>query len=269
VETRAGCIILIGPDGSSRSMLQQRLEALGGQVNLGDAQNKCFEMVKNLKPDLIFVEVGLDTELPSSFADLIGKIKADPMFKGIPVIAYGPPEEMHQIRQAVEAGVEDYLLTPISATLIKVLYNDYIEISRQRQNEYNRSVREGFLKIERDVEIARQIQLDFLPNELPEPDLWDIAARFHPARQVAGDWYDAFYLSNKRRIGFIVGDVCDKGVGSALFMALFRSLIRAFAQQNLSLRWMDTRTDDWLSAEPEARRKSLPSTGTTAVKNDI
>ena len=269
MDNRAGRILVIGPEGASRVMLQQRLEALGGQVHLGDEQSRCYDMVKKIKPDLVFVELGLETELPPSFPDLLRNLKADPSFSSIPVIAYGPPEEMHQIRQAVEVGVEDYLLTPISPTLIKALYNDYLDISRQRQNEYNRSVREGFLKIERDVEIARQIQLDFLPNALPEPENYDIAARFHPARQVAGDWYDAFYLTNKRRVGFIVGDVCDKGVGSALFMALFRSLIRAFAQQNLSLRWMDTRTEDWLSAEPIARRKSLPSTGTTAVKNAI
>ncbi len=254
MDNRAGRIIIIGPDGPARSVLQQRLEALGSEVYLDDAQSKCYEMVKNLKPDLVFVEVGMETELPPSFSGLLQDLKADPMFTGIPLITYGPPEEMHQIRQAMEAGVEDYLLTPVSPSLIKALYNDYMEISRQRQNEYNRAMREGFLKIERDVEIARRIQLDFLPSQIPQPDGWEIAASFHPARQVSGDWYDGFYLSNKRRVGFSLGDVCDKGVGSALFMALFRSLIRAFAQQNLSLGWMDTRTVDWLSPDPVARR---------------
>jgi phosphoserine phosphatase RsbU/P len=59
---------------------------------------------------------------------------------------------------------------------------------------------------------------------------WEIVANFRPAREVAGDFYDAFYLEGGRKVGFVIADVCDKGVGAALFMALTRSLIRAFAE---------------------------------------
>src|SRR5690606_11997789 len=61
-------------------------------------------------------------------------------------------------------------------------------------------------------------------------DGWDIAACFLPARQVAGDFYDIFPLG-ERGLALVVADVCDKGVGAALYMALFRSLIRAIAGQ--------------------------------------
>jgi serine phosphatase RsbU (regulator of sigma subunit) len=53
-----------------------------------------------------------------------------------------------------------------------------------------------------------------------------------PARQVAGDFYDLFELPGNR-IGLVIADVCDKGVGAALFMALFRSLIRIFSGQTI------------------------------------
>src|SRR5512139_3144966 len=89
-----------------------------------------------------------------------------------------------------------------------------------------------------EMEIARRIQASFLPEELPQFQGWEIAARFQPARQVAGDFYDAFPLIQNRRLALVIGDVCDKGVGAALFMALFRTLIRAFAQQHYALRWM-------------------------------
>lgn len=85
------------------------------------------------------------------------------------------------------------------------------------------------LKYEQDVLVGQQIQAGFLPHELPKLPGWDIAAYYHPARQVGGDFYDVFPLRNQLVI--VLGDVCDKGVGAALFMALFRSLIRALATQ--------------------------------------
>ncbi len=83
--------------------------------------------------------------------------------------------------------------------------------------------------MQNDLQIGRQIQAGFLPAAIPQPPGWEIAARFQPAREVAGDFYDAFTLG-EARIGLVVADVCDKGVGAALFMALVRSLIRAYLQ---------------------------------------
>jgi phosphoserine phosphatase RsbU/P len=92
---------------------------------------------------------------------------------------------------------------------------------------------EVLMKIEHDVQVGRQIQADFLPDVLPQPQGWEIEAFFQPAREVAGDFYDAFMIDGKQ-IGFVIADVCDKGVGAALFMALSRSLIRAFGWMNNS-----------------------------------
>lgn len=81
-----------------------------------------------------------------------------------------------------------------------------------------------------ELEKGRQIQIDFLPSEIPHVPNLEIATCFHPARQVAGDFYDAFMLPGGY-LGLVISDVCDKGVGAALFMALFRSLIRVFSGQ--------------------------------------
>lgn len=142
------------------------------------------------------------------------------------------------------------------------------------------SQRGGALQtFERDMQIARQIQASFLPEELPQSPGWQLAARFTPARDVAGDFYDAFTLSNNRRTGFVVADVCDKGVGAALFMSLIRTLIRAFAQQHYNMSWTDTlgglgsvaRAQRAPGAPPAggARRRTLPSIGTGALQNAV
>jgi sigma-B regulation protein RsbU (phosphoserine phosphatase) len=84
--------------------------------------------------------------------------------------------------------------------------------------------------LDAEMEKGKKIQRDFLPDQIPRIPGWEIAACFHPARQVSGDFYDAFLLPGNL-IGLVIADVCDKGVGSALFMALFRSLIRVFSGQ--------------------------------------
>ena len=80
------------------------------------------------------------------------------------------------------------------------------------------------------MEKGKKMQRDFLPDQIPPIQGWEIAACFLPAKQVSGDFYDVFLLPGNL-VGLVIADICDKGVGSALFMALFRSLIRVFSGQ--------------------------------------
>jgi sigma-B regulation protein RsbU (phosphoserine phosphatase) len=85
--------------------------------------------------------------------------------------------------------------------------------------------------LEREFEIGREIQAGFLPDTIPQPQGWEIAASLQSAREVAGDFYDVFELTDGT-IGLVIADVCDKGLGAALFMTLFRSLIRALSSMS-------------------------------------
>jgi sigma-B regulation protein RsbU (phosphoserine phosphatase) len=105
-----------------------------------------------------------------------------------------------------------------------------------------------------------------LPDQLPQMPGWETAAFFKPARQVAGDFYDIFQLPGGS-IGFVIADVCDKGVGAALFMALFRSLIRVFSGQT-SLDGLPLTCSQSFLDEPNrfADNPSLDQTHITALK---
>jgi len=83
-------------------------------------------------------------------------------------------------------------------------------------------------KLEKELEVARKIQLSMLPERLPEVKGFTFGAHMQAARQVGGDFYDLFPLDDDH-IAIVIGDVCDKGVPSALYMALTRSLLRAEA----------------------------------------
>lgn len=98
-----------------------------------------------------------------------------------------------------------------------------------------------FLKaLQRELEIGREIQAGFLPDTLPQAEGWEITALLMSAREVAGDFYDVFELSDGN-IGLVIADVCDKGVGAALFMTLFRSLVRVIANQEYFEKVKDSR----------------------------
>ena len=85
-------------------------------------------------------------------------------------------------------------------------------------------------RLEREMQLARDIQRTFLPHQVPELPGWELNTYWQPAREVAGDFYD-FFLLDANRLGFLIADVADKGMPAALFMTLVRTLIRAVVQQ--------------------------------------
>lgn len=74
------------------------------------------------------------------------------------------------------------------------------------------------------LEEARRIQADFLIKDLPSQHGAELAALFQPAFLIGADWYDAIEADGVTFV--VVADVCDKGVPSALYMSVFRSLLR-------------------------------------------
>jgi serine phosphatase RsbU (regulator of sigma subunit)/anti-sigma regulatory factor (Ser/Thr protein kinase) len=87
-------------------------------------------------------------------------------------------------------------------------------------------------RIEQELEVARLIQQNFLPKELPDLPGWQVAAYYRPARAVGGDFYDFVELP-EGKVGLVIGDVTDKGVPAAMVMAATRSVLRASAQRVL------------------------------------
>ena len=82
--------------------------------------------------------------------------------------------------------------------------------------------------LERELQVAHDVQASLLPRELPDIPGFRLAADWRSARQVAGDFYDIFPL-HEGRWGIVIGDVSDKGAPAALYMAMARSLIRTSA----------------------------------------
>ena len=107
------------------------------------------------------------------------------------------------------------------------------EKNRQLQKAYDdlKAAQEQLIekeRMERELKVAADIQMSILPDVLPVHPNFEFGGRILPARQVGGDFYDIFEL-DENRVGVLIGDVADKGVPSAIFMARAHALIIAEA----------------------------------------
>jgi len=117
-------------------------------------------------------------------------------------------------------------------------FRDLTEKNRQLQTAYDelKAAQAQLIekeRMERELQVAADIQLSILPDELPDVEGFNFGARILPARQVGGDFYDVFEIDS-HRTGVLIGDVADKGVPSALFMARAHALIMAEADSGLT-----------------------------------
>ncbi len=257
-------VLVVDDSSLRRTTLARRLEAQGYSALMAESGQQGLEVAKAEKPELMLLQIHLP-DMTSEY--VLKQLKVDEDLSSIIVLMLTSGQSTEGVEACLALGAEDYLPEPFSPSLLKVQITDYLELRQRRIEERERLKRE---KVLNDVAIARRFQSDFLPKEVPQPKGWQLAACLHPAREVAGDWYDIFTLTQGRRIGIVIADVCDKGVGAALFMALSRSLTRAFAQQNYSLNLVDSLLSDGptqINARPG--RRGLPAIGSTALKNAV
>ena len=218
--------ILVVDDTPDNLYLMQALLEDAYAVSTASSGAQALEIARSESPPELIL---LDIMMPvMNGYDLLERLKADPALRHIPVIMITAIDDAESIARCIDMGAEDHLPKPFNPAILRARVDSALAKKRLRDREqvYAKS-------LERELAIGRDIQRSFLPDTLPSVDGGDLSARFQPARQVAGDFYDAFALPDGR-LGLVMADVCDKGVGAALFMALFRSLLRVLARQEFS-----------------------------------
>jgi serine phosphatase RsbU (regulator of sigma subunit) len=214
----AAKILIVDDEPLNLDFLQQELEGPEFDTLTAANGNEALERVQSDQPDLVLLDIMMP--LMDGF-EVLRRLKAEAASRSIPVIVISAATDMASVVRGIQLGAEDFLPKPFEPTLLRARISSSLE--KKRLHDLEQVYRKG---LERELDIAREIQQGFLPSELPRLEGWDLAAYFQAAREVAGDFYDAFVLPDGRLV-FLVGDVCGKGVGAALFMTLFRSLLRA------------------------------------------
>jgi sigma-B regulation protein RsbU (phosphoserine phosphatase) len=202
----------------NRDLLSRRVARLGHATGFAENGRAALQALSTSPWDLVL----LDITMPEMDGyETLAQIKGDPALAHIPVIMVSAIDEIDSVVRCIELGADDYLTKPINAVVLRARIES--SLSKKRLADQKQATLEA---LAREMEIGRRIQSGFLPEALPAVQGWELAAHCEPARQVGGDFYDALRMADGRLM-VAVADVCDKGVGAALYMALFRSLLRA------------------------------------------
>lgn len=220
-------ILVVDDNEMNRDLLSRRLLRQGHTVGMACDGQEAWDTLQTEVFDLCLLDIMMPV---MNGHELLQRIKADAALRDLPVILISALDDADTIASGIEMGADDHLPKPFNPAILRARVGASLAKKRLRDREqiYARS-------LEREMDIAHNIQASFLPASLPQVDGWELAAYFQPARRVGGDFYDAFTLHEGKRIAIVLADVCDKGVGAALFMALFRSLIRAQAERTFTL----------------------------------
>jgi len=228
-----GHILVVDDHRTTRLKLSLGLKQQGHTVAEAENGQHALAMLQSETFDLVLLDI-LMPEMDGY--QVLEHMKQDRVLRDIPVIVISAQDELESVVKGIELGADDYLSKSFDPILLKARIGACLEKKRLRD------LQQLYLKsLEREMEIAREIQQGFLPPVLPEVEGWEIAVYFKAAREVAGDFYDSFLLPDGNWV-CVIGDVCGKGVGAALFMTLFRSLIRATSMSDVFCRGNELNT---------------------------
>jgi sigma-B regulation protein RsbU (phosphoserine phosphatase) len=215
-------ILIVDDEPFNVDYLEQELEDLDCDKVSAQNGREALEQIAAEAPDVVL----LDIMMPEMDGfEVLAHLKADQTWRDIPVIVISALDDMGNVVKGIEMGAEDYLSKPFDPVLLKARIGACLEKKRLRDREVR-----YLQRINQELDLAWQIQSGFLPPKMPAIPGWQLAAKLKPSRETSGDFYDLIPLPNGR-LGIVIADVADKGMGAALFMVLSRTLIRTYTTQ--------------------------------------
>ena len=170
------------------------------------------------KPDLILLDVLMPV---MDGYEVCRRLKANPDTREIPVIFLTGQTGTEDETKGFDVGAVDYIHKPFSEAVVKARVRTHLML-----REAHEQIARQLLAINRELEMARQIQLSILPRSTPKIQGLDIVARYLPMTSVAGDFYD-FIVVDEKRVGILVADVSGHGLPSALIASMLQVALTA------------------------------------------
>ena len=114
-----------------------------------------------------------------------------------------------------------------------------------------RYIAEAAARIDKELEYAKQIQLSALPTNFPSGDDYSIYAQMIAAKEVGGDFYD-FYKLSDTTVAFLAADVSGKGIPAAMFMMTAKTILKDLAESGMAVNDIFTKANEKLCENNES-----------------
>jgi phosphoserine phosphatase RsbU/P len=234
------CRILIVDD--VKANVDALVEALRGEYKLSvalDGEGALKNAEKN-PPDLVLLDIvmpGIDGY------EVCRRMRESEQLREVPIMFLSSLEDVQNKARGFELGANDYLTKPFEILEVKARVKSLL-----KAKAYADAVKAA---MERDLSIAREIQMGILPSDLSPCTTGtglDIFAAIEPAKEVGGDLYEVLRVGEDRVV-VVVGDVSGKGIPAALFMAVTVTLLRTLAREHRKPEEILSRLNDELAAQ--------------------
>ena len=212
------------PDVEPLMLQRMRRHIRSGRYSFVFAQNGIEALeVLDRDPDIDMVVSDINMPKMDGLTLLSQIAELNPDLRAVIVSAYG---DMKNIRTAMNRGAFDFVTKPLDFDDLQVTIERTLENIKAWKAAL--SSRDKLVSLQRELDVANQMQKSILPMEFPSTDEFETFGSMEPARNVGGDFYDVVQLE-AGQIGLAIADVSDKGVPAALFMMSSRTLLKGTA----------------------------------------
>lgn len=201
--------------------LAKAVEELEFKLHVESDPRALFQFPDIRRLDLVLVTISGDDPTSWSILELLSENVAS---THLPLVAVGNGLSVSERVRALESGVRDCLSDDMAAEEWKVRLKLLGGTKERFDNIIDQNVNNIMLarkwrqtadRMDEELRLARRLQMDFLPHQMPEVGRLRLAARLYPAGWVSGDFYDAFRL-DERHVGFYIADAIGHGMPAAL-----------------------------------------------------
>ena len=189
------------------------------KIRIATSGAKALELTRVKPPPSLIL---LDVTMPEMDGyEVCSRLKADPETQNIPVIFLTGMTEVEDETRGFQVGAVDYIHKPFSPAIVRARVRTHLMLRQAREQLAGQ-----LNALNRELEMARQIQLSILPRESPGITGLEITPRYLPMSSVAGDFYDFIAVDNKH-LGVLVADVSGHGLPAALIASMLQVALTA------------------------------------------
>ena len=205
---KSGRLLVVDDNEMNRDMICRRLSRRGHTVETAENGQQALDMIAEQAFDVIL----LDIMMPGiSGIEVLKTLRKTYTASELPVIMATAKSDSEDIVEALKLGANDYVAKPLNFPVVAGRVDTQLSLKKAQD-----ALKIAHDRMKRDLEAAAQVQQALLPHDVPEMDSFEVAWKYCPCDELAGDFLNIFRI-DENTIGMYIVDVSGHGVPAAFF----------------------------------------------------